>query len=91
MSREIKNADKKQLSKLIRFFKNNTNYTVNDLAEILEISSTYFNNKLHRNSFSFEDVVKVSKICNYEFIVLNKTTGDVFRLDELIKIDTKEN
>ena len=35
-----------------------------DVAEILGISFAYFNNKLFRKSFSFEDIVTIADYCN---------------------------
>ena len=34
------------------------------MANALDISLPYFNNKLQRNSFSFDDIVKVAKAVN---------------------------
>lgn len=37
-----------------------------DIARVLGISVQYFCNKLTRNSFSFDDIIKISKACGYE-------------------------
>ena len=39
--------------------------TTSDIATGLGCSKAYLNNKLHRNSFSLDDIIKVAYICGY--------------------------
>lgn len=40
------------------------------VADKLRISTNYFNNKLHRNSWSLEDLIQVAETCGYSFVLM---------------------
>ena len=37
------------------------------ICEVLNISMPYFNNKITRNSFSFEDLITIAYMCGFKF------------------------
>lgn len=40
------------------------------IADKLGISTNYFNNKMHRDSWSLEDLVQVAETCGYSFVLM---------------------
>ena len=52
--------------------------SVKMLAEALGINPQSMSNKLYRDNFSFEEVVKIADILNCEVQVLTRDTGKVF-------------
>lgn len=63
---EIKNWESRPKSNLVKWLMQYGNVTYDEAAIVLNISKSYFNNKLHRNSFSFEDIVAIAQVCGYE-------------------------
>ena len=57
------------------------------LAYILGISKAYLENKLHRNSFSFEDIIAIATIYGYKFIIVDRDGITVDTLDSRNWID----
>lgn len=63
---ELKNWESRPKSNLVKWLMQYGNVTYDEAAIVLNISKSYFNNKLHRNSFSFEDIVAIAQVCGYE-------------------------
>ncbi len=57
---------------LVKWFNEQRERTPATIAPYLGCSSHYFNTKLQRNSFSFEDILKVAFANDYEFIIRDK-------------------
>lgn len=58
--------DGRPKSRLVRAMQREACLTSQELADALRISVPYLNNKLNRNSFSFDDMVKVAKKAGYD-------------------------
>lgn len=52
--------------------------TIKQLAEALEIEHQSMRNKLYRDSFSFEEVVKIADILNCDVKIIARDSGKVF-------------
>lgn len=52
-------------SSLIKTILSNSIRSTSELASYLGYSKGYFDNKLHRNSWSFEDIVSTADYCGY--------------------------
>ena len=59
-------------SKIIRFLKYLDGKTNKDLAEILGMTKPVFDNKMHRNSFSYTQMSKILDSYGYEFNIRKK-------------------
>ena len=57
------------------------------LAYILGISKAYLDNKLHRDSFSFEDIIAIATIYGYKFIIVDRDGITVDALDPKAWLD----
>jgi len=53
-------------SRLVMVIQQEARLTSQELADALGISVPYLNNKLNRNSFSFDDMVKVANKAGYD-------------------------
>ena len=53
-------------SRLVRVIQQEACLTSQELADALGISVPYLNNKLNRNSFSFEDLIKIANKAGYD-------------------------
>lgn len=58
--------DGRPKSRLVRAMQYESCLTSQELADALGISVAYLNNKLNRNSFSFDDMVKVANKAGYD-------------------------
>lgn len=58
-------SDRKK-SKIVIELIDEAHVTRKYVADQLKISLQYFNNKLNRNSFSFEEMIKIADACGYE-------------------------
>jgi DNA-binding Xre family transcriptional regulator len=52
--------------------------SVKDLAAKLEIAPQSMSNKLYRDTFSYEEVVKIADILNCDVKVITRDTGKEF-------------
>lgn len=66
------------LSNLVKWMMVQGDIDANRVSEYLGISRNYFDNKMHRNSFSVYDILKISEICNclIEFTSLRRDYYD---------------
>ena len=70
--KDIKDTWKnRKLSWLIKCLINNSESNLNELAECLGISKTYLNNKLTRNSFSFEEILIAIYLSKKRIVILD--------------------
>lgn len=56
------------------------------VAEKLGVSVQYFNNKLHRNSWSFEDLIQVADACGYSFVLMPTDAAHMVMLDQRVDV-----
>ncbi|MDY4822370.1 MAG: helix-turn-helix transcriptional regulator [Candidatus Onthovivens sp.] len=66
-------------TKLIKQIMIERNMTVKDLAEKLEIKPQSMSNKFHRDSFSFNEVVKIADILDCDIKIVTRDTGKTFK------------
>ena len=65
------NKSDRKKSDLVKFLIKDSSFTRTDMAKILGISSRqYFENKLARNSFSFEDLIGFAAIGGFRFALV---------------------
>lgn len=69
-----KERSKSYIVKTLMFF---GDVDIRRLAECLGISTAYFNNKLTRNSFSFDDMVTIANACSYDICFVSKDKSNV--------------
>ena len=50
-----------------------------DLAEKLDIKPQSMSNKFHRDSFSFNEVVKIADILDCDIKIVTRDTGKTFK------------
>ena len=74
--------DPRRRTALVRYFRTMSGVTNSELAKCLKISEAYFNNKMHRNSFSVEDLTQIANYCGYEICAVNRRdrSGDTLYL-----------
>ena len=56
-------------SNLVKWFLLNSETSVETLCEGLGYTKAYFNNKITRDSFSFEDLVAIAYLCGFKFAI----------------------
>ena len=66
-------------TKLIKQIKIERNISVKDLAEKLDIKPQSMSNKFHRDSFSFNEVVKIADILDCDIKIVTRDTGKTFK------------
>lgn len=52
--------------------------TIKQLAEALEIEHQSMRNKLYRDSFSYEEVIKIADILNCDVKIITRDSGKLF-------------
>ena len=67
--------DNRPRSNLVKWMMEKSNKTVDDLAECLGCTTTFINNKLHRGTFSFDDLIMIAYICGF-FITITDNNPD---------------
>lgn len=70
------------LSLLVIKLMKKSGLTKDEVADALFIDRKYLNNKLSRNSFSFNDIVLVAHACGYEMIFTNPKEKDFFAFQD---------
>ena len=65
-------------SNLIKWLLEKSDVDLENVASHLGYTTTYLNNKLFRNSFSFENILKVAELCGFT-LILSSTDGEVKR------------
>jgi len=63
---ELEYWNNRPKSYLVKWLMLYGNVACDEAAIALNISKSYFNNKLNRNTFSFEDIVAIAHLCGYE-------------------------
>ena len=66
-------------TKLIKQIMIERNISVKDLAEKLDIKPQSMSNKFHRDSFSFNDVVKIADILDCDIKIVTRDSGKTFK------------
>ncbi len=66
-------------TKLIKQIMIERNISVKDLAEKLDIKPQSMSNKFHRDSFSFNEVVKIADILDCDIKIVTRDTGKTFK------------
>lgn len=69
----------KPRSNTVKFIMKMYGLTAKDTADILGVSTTYFNNKLFRGSFSFDDIMLLSEACDCPMCFIPKQGGFIFK------------
>ena len=71
----------RKLSNLVKWFLLKGTMSREEVAEMLGTTTAYFNNKMHRDSFSFEDLVKIGNACGFDFIIASNRDIDLRVID----------
>lgn len=66
------------VSKAIKQLMQERNMKVKDLAEAMGLSAQNMSNKLYRDSFSYNEVVKIADILNCDIKIITRDTGKEF-------------
>lgn len=77
------NYDDRPKSKLVKRIMAAGRMRYKDAANVLGVSEPYFSNKLIRNSFSFEEIVKLADACAFDVIFVNSLTSEWFVVNKL--------
>ena len=67
--------DNRPRSNIVKWMMEKSNKTVDDLAVCLGCTTTFINNKLHRGTFSFDDLIMIAYICGF-FITITDNNPD---------------
>ena len=79
-------------SRLVKWLMDKGDRTLSDIASCLGCSTAYLNNKLHRDSFSFEELLVIAYICGYVVtLISNDTKGAEDSKREPYQIDVMEH
>lgn len=62
-------------SAMVRAMKQSAGITSKDLAVALNTTRPYIDNKLHRNSWSLEDILVVAEVCKVDLLYSNGSLG----------------
>lgn len=66
-------------SKIIKQLMIERNMSVKELAEKLEIAPQSMSNKLYRDSFSFDEVLKITNILDCDIQFITRDTRKIFQ------------
>lgn len=66
-------------SKIIKQLMIERNMSVKELAEKLEIAPQSVSNKLYRDSFSFDEVLKITNILDCDIQFITRDTKKIFQ------------
>ena len=86
MNNNNKENKKKLVKYLIQHSPNNIDY--NECSKYLGCSLAYFNNKMHRGSFSFEDILIIAFACGFHRITFENDPTDYMYLNILQFFDS---
>ena len=79
---------------MVKWMMKQSETSLEDVAAYLDCSVSYLNNKLTRESFSFEDLLLAAYACGYTFVLVNNSQEisgeDTYRVDLLQHFDNKE-
>lgn len=67
-----KTWEDKPKSNIVKYLMGACDKQTADIAYVLGTTETYLNNKLHRNSFSFEDIAIVAEACGFTMCFIDK-------------------
>lgn len=71
----------KPKSKFVKELIDERGLSKKECAKILKTSENYFNNKLYRDSFSFEDMLVLIYVCGYKVALIDNSKGVLHELD----------
>ena len=66
-------------SNIVKWLMDKSGKSIEDIAESLGCSTTYMNNKLYRDSFSFDDMIIVAYVCGYAMTFTANNPDDKMR------------
>ena len=69
---------KRRKSNLVKWMMKDTGTSLDTVAEYLGCSKQYLNNKLNRDSFSFDDLVIVAYACDFTFTLTRTDSKKVY-------------
>lgn len=79
---------------MVKWMMKQSDTSLDEVAAHLGCSVSYLNNKLTRESFSFEDLLLAAYACGYTFVLVNNneeiSSEDSFRVDLLKHFDNEE-
>ena len=79
---------------MVKWMMKQSGTSLDKIAAYLGCSVSYLNNKLTRESFSFEDLLLAAYACGYTFVLVNNneeiSSEDSFRVDLLSHFDNEE-
>lgn len=75
-------------SNMVKWLMEKSGRSLEDIAEGLGCSITYLNNKLHRDSFSLDDMIIVAYVCGYALTFTSNNPDDKDR--STFQIDVKD-
>ena len=78
-------------SNLIKILMKKGNISIDDLASLIGCSKHYLNNKLNRDSFSFEDILVAAYVCGFSVCLTNKRTKKTEEIDVKDFIENNTN
>lgn len=65
--------NEKPKSRLVRYLMGKEKLLSETVSRLLGTTKSYFDNKLHRNSFSLEDILLIAKYCGYDMYLESPT------------------
>ena len=68
-------------SNLVKWLMRENLLTAEAVANKLEVSVEYLNNKLHRDSFTVDDIFKIAELANKVVCFVDRDTGKAYRLE----------
>lgn len=68
-------------SNLVNWLLKNSNAKREELAMLLGITRTAFDNKMSRNSFSVEDILLIADVCGFSIAAVSKKDHSVHELN----------
>ena len=77
--------EKKPRSNIVKLLMEKSGKSADDIAESLGFTTTYFNNKLQRESFSLDDIIVIAYVCGYVLTFTSNNPDeeerDTFQID----------
>ena len=69
---------KRRKSNLVKMMMKDTNTSLDTLAKYLGCTKQYLNNKLNRDSFSFDDLIIIAYACDYTFSLTRDDNNKIY-------------
>ena len=80
--------EKRPKSNIVKWLMDKSGRSINEIAECLGCTASYLNNKLHRDSFSLDDLIIVAYVCGYALTFTSNNPDDKER--STYQIDVQE-